>query len=106
MFLYTLAKIIKKRKTSNPKISYTSSLLKKSLYENKKKFMEEIKEFLNALNYKKKNIVHEAGDVLYHLLVLLEKKKINLKLVILELKKRSKISGFEEKKNRKNVRQK
>jgi phosphoribosyl-ATP pyrophosphohydrolase len=45
--------------------------------------------------------------MIYHLLVLLELKKIKMFDIVLEIRKRKKISGIEEKKNRKkNVRSK
>jgi len=68
--------------------------------------MEEAKEFAVSCKYSnKKNIVHEASDVLYHFLVLLEFKKISITSVMKELKRRQKISGIQEKKSRKiNVR--
>ena len=50
----------------------------------------------------RKNIVHEASDLLYHFLVLLEFKKISIDSIMKELKRRQKISGIQEKKNRKN----
>jgi len=97
---------IKKNKISNPKISYTARLYESGIRGCKKKFLEEVKELLKSLNKSKKNIVHEASDVLYHYLVLLECRKINFKDILQELKKRSKISGIEEKLRRKNVRSK
>jgi phosphoribosyl-ATP pyrophosphohydrolase len=71
-----------------------------------KKFMEEAKELAVSAKYSnKKNITHEAVDLLYHFLVLLEFKKISMTSVMKELKRRQKISGIQEKKNRnKNVR--
>jgi len=97
---------IKKNKTLNPKKSYTARLYKSGISGCKKKFLEEVKEFLDSFNKSKKNIIHEASDVLYHYLVLLEYRKINFKDILQELKKRSKISGIEEKLRRKNVRSK
>jgi phosphoribosyl-ATP pyrophosphohydrolase len=68
--------------------------------------MEEVKEFAFSAKYlTKKNITHEAADLLYHFLVLLELKNISLNSVMNELKRRQRISGIQEKKNRKkNVR--
>ena len=51
--------------------------------------------------YDNKNIIHESADLIYHLLILLEMKKINIKKVFEELKKRRRISGIQEKENRK-----
>ena len=68
--------------------------------------MEESRELASSAKYSnKKNIIHEAADLLYHFLVLLEFKKISMTSVMNELKRRQKISGIQEKKNRKkNVR--
>lgn len=97
-----LIKKIKKNKFKNPRISYTSFLIKKNtlfcLKKLKEEFLELRKEFL--LNNKKK-IIHETADLIYHLLVLLEKKKINFFHIVNELKRRQKISGIVEKHNRK-----
>jgi phosphoribosyl-ATP pyrophosphohydrolase len=104
--LSELAKTIKKNRKKDPKISYTASLFKKGKNFCIKKFMEEANELSVSSKYSnKKNIVHEASDLLYHFLVLLEFKKISIASIMKELKRRQKISGIEEKKNRKkNVR--
>ena len=104
--LTKLAKIIHKNKIKNPNISYTARIYKKGKNFCIKKFMEEAKEFATASRYyNKKNIVHEAVDLLYHFLVLLEFKKISMTSIMKELKRRRKISGIQEKRNRKkNVR--
>jgi phosphoribosyl-ATP pyrophosphohydrolase len=63
--------------------------------------MEEAKEFAISSKYSnKKNLIHEATDVLYHYLVLLESKKISFRLILKEIKKRSKTSGIIEKLHR------
>lgn len=99
---------IKKNKKKSIRISYTASLLKGKNNISLKKFLEEAKELFHAAHYNnKKNIISEAADTLYHFLVLLEFKKVPMKAVLKELKKRKKISGIQEKINRKkNVRQK
>ena len=104
--LEQLTKKIKKQKNKNPKISYTASLLKKGNNFCMKKFMEEARELAVSTKYSnKKSIVHEASDLLYHFLVLLEFKKISITSIMKELKRRQRISGIQEKKNRKkNVR--
>ena len=94
-----LVKTIRDRKSSSEQESYT----KKLLVDNnlcREKVMEEINELVDALN-KKKNEVHEAADVIYHLLVLLEANDIKIEDVLGELKKRQGISGLVEKANRK-----
>jgi phosphoribosyl-ATP pyrophosphohydrolase len=104
--LKQLIEKIKKQKNKNPKISYTASLMKRGESFCIKKFMEEAKELATSAKYSiKKNITHEAVDLLYHFLVLLEFKKISMTSVMRELKRRQQISGIQEKKNRKkNVR--
>jgi phosphoribosyl-ATP pyrophosphohydrolase len=93
-----LVKTIRDRKSSSEQESYT----KKLLVDNnlcREKVMEEINELVDALS-KKKNEVHEAADVIYHLLVLLEANDIKIEDVLSELKKRQGISGLVEKANR------
>ena len=84
--LEELVKIIRERKNSSPEKSYTNKLLnnKKMCVE---KVNEEINELLEAIK-KNDNQVHEAADVLYHLLVLLEGSGIKIEDVMEELKKR------------------
>jgi phosphoribosyl-ATP pyrophosphohydrolase len=105
-YLLELIKIIKRNKKKNFKISYTATLFKKGKNFCIKKFMEEARELANSSKYSNKNnIVHEASDLLYHFLVLLEFKKISIASIMKELKRRQRISGIQEKKNRKkNVR--
>ena len=86
--LEELVKIIRERKSSSPDRSYTNKLLndKKLSAE---KVREEIKELLEAVE-KNTNKVHEAADVLYHLLVYLESNGIKIEDVIDELQRRKK----------------
>lgn len=106
--LKILLKVIKKNKYKNYKKSYTASLFKKGSNGCIKKFQEESGELVGAFKKNnKKNIIHETADMLYHLLVLLELKKIKIFDIMLEIRERRKISGIVEKKNRKkNVRSK
>ena len=84
--LEELVKIIRERKHSNPEKSYTSKLLNDRKM-NFIKLNEEVKELIKAIQ-KNDNQVHEAADVLYHLLVLLEGGGIKIEDVMQELKKR------------------
>ena len=94
-----LVKIIRERKNSTPDKSYTSSLLSGGLSNCIDKLEEEFKELKEALS-KKNNEVHEAADLLYHLLVVLEVADVKFEDVLNELEKRKSQSGLEEKKNR------
>ena len=86
--LEELITIIRKRKESLAEESYTKKLL-----SNKKlsveKVKEEIAELIDSIE-KNSNKVHEAADVLYHLMVLLEANGIKIEDVMNELKKRQK----------------
>ena len=96
--LEELVKTIRERKNSSEHESYT----KKLLMDNnlcREKVMEEINELIDALTTKKKE-VHEAADVVYHLLVLLEANDIKIEDVLGELKNRQGTSGLVEKANR------
>ena len=84
--LEELVKIIRERKHSNPEKSYTSQLLNNKKM-NVAKLNEEVKELVEAIR-KNDNQVHEAADVLYHLLVLLEGSEIKIEDIMQELKKR------------------
>jgi phosphoribosyl-ATP pyrophosphohydrolase len=96
-----LVKIIKKNKKKSYKISYTSLLFKKGDSFCLKKLKQEINELLISLKKKNnKDVIHETADLIYHLLVVLEIRKINIKSIFYELKKRMKISGLEEKRRR------
>ena len=86
--LEELITVIRQRKESSIEESYTSKLI-----NNKKlsieKVKEEISELIDAIE-KNTNKVHEAADVLYHLMVLLEANGIKIEDVMDELKKRQK----------------
>ena len=86
--LEELVNIIRQRKSAVNKDSYTNKLLndKKLSIE---KVKEEIAELIDAIE-KNTNKVHEAADVLYHLMVLLEANGIKIEDVMEELKKRKK----------------
>ena len=84
--LEELVNIIRERKNSNPKQSYTSKLLNDKNM-NFAKVNEEVKELIEAIQ-KNNNQVHEAADVLYHLLVLLEGSGTKIEDVMQELKRR------------------
>ena len=86
--LEELISIIRQRKESSIEESYTKKLL-----NNKKlsveKVKEEVVELIDAIE-KNSNKVHEAADVFYHLMVLLETNGIKIEDVMDELKKRQK----------------
>jgi phosphoribosyl-ATP pyrophosphohydrolase len=86
--LEELIATIRQRKESSTEKSYTYKLLKNKKL-NVEKIKEEISELIDATE-KNTNKVHEAADVLYHLMVLLEANDIKIEEVMDELKKRQK----------------
>ena len=81
-------KTIRERKSSPPDSSYTNKLLNdKNLSVAKVK--EEIGELIESVE-KDTNKIHEAADVMYHLMVYLEANNIKIEDVMNELKKRQK----------------
>ena len=95
-----LVKTIKERKKSEIEKSYTKQLISSGLEKCIDKLQEEFDELKDALQNDKSNVVHETADVIYHLLVSLEVANISFNDVLAELKKRKKLSGLEEKRNR------
>ena len=86
--LEELILIIRDRKASESNLSYTKKLINnKSLRTNK--LNEEIGELIEAAE-NNSNKVHEASDVIYHLMVYLEANDIKIEDVMEELKKRKK----------------
>ena len=97
--LINLVKIIRDRKNKDEDKSYTSFLLSGGLSRCIDKMEEEFGEFKEALN-DKSNVVHEAADTVYHILVTLEAADIKFEDVLKELENRKKQSGIKEKNNR------
>ena len=88
--LEQLIKTIRERKNSSPDKSYTNKLLNdKNLSVSKVK--EEIGELIESVE-KNSNKIHEAADVIYHLMVYLEANNIKIEDVMNELKKKTKMS--------------
>ena len=86
--LEELIKIIRERKKSSPDKSYTNKLLNdKKLSLDKVK--EEISELIESVE-QNTNKIHEAADVIYHLLVCFESNGIKIEDVMKELNKRKK----------------
>ena len=84
--LESLFNLVRERKKNPVEGSYTNKLIAdKSL--SKAKVIEEINELIEAVE-KKTNTIHEAADVLYHLVVYLEGSNIRIEDVMIELDKR------------------
>ena len=86
--LESLFHLARERKKSPIEGSYTNKLLSnKSL--SKEKVLEEINELIEAVE-NDTNKIHEAADVLYHLIIYLESNDVKIEDVMNELNKRKK----------------
>lgn len=89
--LHELYAIIESRKEERPAGSYTTYLFDKGLDKILKKFGEEAAEtIIAAKNEDQQQLVAETADLLYHLLVLLVERDVNLDAVRDELAQRRK----------------
>ena len=86
--LEDLILLVRERKKSSPEQSYTKKLLNDKLLSTEK-VKEEIEELVESVR-NNSNKIHEAADVLYHLIVYLEANDIKIEEVIEELNKRKK----------------
>jgi phosphoribosyl-ATP pyrophosphohydrolase len=96
--LRRLERTIAARIEASPDESYVAGLLARGLPVIARKFGEEATEaVVAALAGDEDDLVGEAADVLFHLLVLLAKKGIPLECVLAELERREGTSGLAEK---------
>ena len=86
--LESLLNLIRERKKNTVDGSYTNKLLNDKTLS-KAKVLEEIDELIEAVE-NDTNKIHEAADVLYHLVVYLEANNIQIEDVMDELNKRRK----------------
>ena len=86
--LEELVLLARERKNNPVEGSYTNKLLKdKNLA--KEKVLEEVNELIEAVE-KNSNTIHEAADVLYHLLMYLEANNVKIEEIMEELSFRKK----------------
>ena len=99
--LARLEATIVERLGASPDASYVASLHKRGLPVIARKLGEEATEaVVAALSGEREELVGEAADVIFHLLVLLAEKDISLDEVLAELDRREGTSGLVEKANR------
>src|SRR5690554_832352 len=90
-FLTYLQDFIDKRKQEMPEGSYTTSLFNKGTSKISQKVGEEaVETIIGAMANDDENFIYEAGDLIYHLIVLLTHKGYRLEDLARELKKRHK----------------
>ncbi|HVY00526.1 MAG TPA: phosphoribosyl-ATP diphosphatase [Pseudorhodoplanes sp.] len=99
--LHDLAARVKERAKASAAESYTRKLLDKGVAHIAKKFGEEAAEtVIAAVSEDKKRVVSETADLLYHLIVLLEARDVDLADVEQALRERTAQSGLSEKASR------
>lgn len=88
-FLSELQDFIEKRKEEMPEGSYTTSLFRKGINKIAQKVGEEALEtVIEATNGTNEQLVYEASDMFYHLIVMLTSKGLRIEDVANELRKR------------------
>lgn len=99
--LTRLEATIAQRLTASPEESYVAKLHAKGLKKIAQKLGEEATEaVIAALAGDEAELVGEAADVLFHLIVLLAEKGVKLEQVLAELDRREGVSGITEKASR------
>lgn len=99
--LARLEQTIRERRAASPETSYVASLAARGLPVIARKLGEEaVEAVIAALTDNRSELVGEAADVLFHLLVLLSEKDIALAEVLAELERREGTSGLAEKASR------
>ena len=84
--LESLFKLARDRKSNPVENSYTNKLLSNKSFS-KEKVLEEVNELIQAVD-ENNNIIHEAADVFYHLIMYLEANDVKIEDVMEELNKR------------------
>lgn len=88
-FLLDLEELIYDRKEEMPDGSYTTYLFNKGIDKIAQKVGEEaVETVIESKNNKKKKLVGEVADLLFHLMVLMAERDVSLKKVVKKLKKR------------------
>ena len=99
--LNRLEKTIAERRKASPDVSYVSKLHERGLPIIARKFGEEaVEAVVAALSEDREELVGEAADVLFHLLVMLGAREVTLADVMAELERREGTSGIVEKASR------
>ena len=89
-FINTLEKIIADRISNPPDRSYISNLFEKGIDKIAQKVGEEATELIIASkNENEKELIYESADLLFHFLLLLQKKNLKFKDVVNELEQRN-----------------
>jgi len=87
-FLFYLSDLIRRRRETPVKDSYTSKLFSEGMAKIAKKLGEEAVEVVVSAGQDRSRSIEETADLIYHLLVFLEERGIRLEEVVEELKRR------------------
>ena len=99
--LARLEAVIAERRSADPRQSYVAKLHARGIPAIARKLGEEATEaVVAALSGDREELVGEAADVIFHLLVLLGAKDVPLAAVLAELERREGTSGIAEKASR------
>ena len=97
-FLNTLEATIRRRRDSDPTTSYTAKLFARGRAKIAQKVGEEaVETVIAALQDDRQELVAEATDLLFHLMVLLADAGLSLDDVRAEMVRREGVSGIDEK---------
>lgn len=100
--LTRLEATIAARREADPEQSYVARLHARGLGKITEKFGEEaVETIIAALSQGREDLIGEAADMLFHLLVLLGARDVPLAEVLTELERREGTSGIAEKASRK-----
>ncbi|MEN8660203.1 phosphoribosyl-ATP diphosphatase [Marivita sp.] len=101
MTLEELERIVAARADASADESWTAKLLAKGPEKCAEKFGEEsIEAIIEAIKGDRERLTSEAADVLFHLLVMLKSRDVELADVMAELARRQAQSGLQEKASR------
>ena len=96
--LSRLAATVEARKGADPDSSWTAKLFAPGPEKCAEKFGEEaVEAIIAAVKNDRENLVYEAADVLYHLVVMLAARDVTVDEVLAELDRRAGTSGLAEK---------
>lgn len=99
--LQRLEQVIAERRNASPDSSYVASLNAKGIEKIAQKLGEEaVETVIASLSGGREDVVAESADLLFHLLVLLQARRIKLDEVMAELDRREGVSGIDEKASR------
>jgi phosphoribosyl-ATP pyrophosphohydrolase len=103
--LHQLMTVIEDRKTNPPEKSYTTQLFRGGVEKIGAKIEEEAREVVAAAGEAgedgRQHLIYEAGDLIYHLFVMLGHRNVRLDEVETELARRFDMSGLDERASRK-----